>query len=135
MVDRIKISNCSKQHAFGWRSTHGKLYGNKDFFRFVVKQSRKWGYCYDPRQSVKHLYTECSYSQRLFACFDGKFKLSEKLSELEKLIGIDPLIERSFIMIKRLNILRKQLYDFNHQDIKFRWEMFLNQVDEIYIIE
>jgi hypothetical protein len=61
--------------------------------------------------------------------------LSEKLSELEKLIGIDPLIERNLIMIKCLNILRKQLYDFNHQDIKLRWEMFLNQVDEIYIIE
>jgi hypothetical protein len=38
-------------------------------------------------------------------------------------------------MIKCLNILRKQLYDFNHQDIMLRWEMFLNQVDEIYIIE
>jgi hypothetical protein len=49
-----------------------------------------------------------------------KFKLNEKLSELEKLIGIDPLIERSLIMIKRLNILRKQLYDFNHQVIKLR---------------
>jgi hypothetical protein len=61
--------------------------------------------------------------------------LSEKLSDLEKLIGMDPLIERSLIMIKRLNILREQLYDFNHQDIKLRWEMFLNQVDEIYIIE
>jgi hypothetical protein len=57
------------------------------------------------------------------------------LSELEKLIGIDTLIERSLIMIKRLNILRKQLYDFNHQDIKLRWEIFLNRVDEIYIIE
>jgi hypothetical protein len=61
--------------------------------------------------------------------------LSEKLSELEKLIGIDPLIERSLIMIKRLNILRKQLYDFNHQDIKLRLEMFINPMDEIYIIE
>ena len=61
--------------------------------------------------------------------------MSEKLSELEKLIGIDPLIERSLIMIKRLNILRKQLYDFKHQDIKLKWEMFLNRVDEIYIIE
>jgi hypothetical protein len=38
-------------------------------------------------------------------------------------------------MIKRLNILRNQLYDFNHQDIKLRWEMFRNQVDETYIIE
>jgi hypothetical protein len=38
-------------------------------------------------------------------------------------------------MIKRLNILRKQLYDFNHQYIKLRWEMFINRVDEIYIIE
>jgi hypothetical protein len=61
--------------------------------------------------------------------------LSEKLSELEKLIGIDPLIERSLIMIKLLNILRKKLYDFNHQDIKLRWEMFLPRVNEIYIME
>jgi hypothetical protein len=38
-------------------------------------------------------------------------------------------------MTKRLNILRKQVYDFNHQDIKLRWEMFLDQVDNIYIIK
>jgi hypothetical protein len=133
--DWIKISNYSKQQAFGWRSTHGKLYRNKEFFRCGVKQSGKCGYCDNPRQSVEHLYTECTYSQHLFACFERKFKLNEKLSELEKLIGMDPLMERSLIMIKRLNILRKQLYDFNHQDIKLRWEMFLNQVDEIYIIE
>jgi hypothetical protein len=78
---------------------------------------------------------KCTYSQHIFACFERKFKLNEKLSDLEKLFGIDPLIERSLIMIKRLNILRKQLYDFNHQDIKLRWEMFINRVDEIYIIE
>jgi hypothetical protein len=134
-VDRKNLSNYSKQRAFVWRSTHGKLYGNKHFFRFGVKLSGKCGYCDDPRQSVEHLYTECTYSQRLFACFERKYKLSEKLSELEKLIGMDPLIETSLIMIQRSNILRKQLYDFNHQDIKLRWEMFLNRVDEIYIIE
>jgi hypothetical protein len=105
------------------------------FFRFGVKQSGKCGYCDDPRQSVEHLYKECTYSQHLLACFERKFKLSEQLSKLEKLIGMDPLIERSLIMKKRLNILRKQLYDFNHQDIKLRWEMFINTVDEIYIIE
>jgi hypothetical protein len=104
----------------------GNCPATKTFSGLEVKQSGKCGYCDDPRQSVEHLYTECSYSQRLFACFGRKFKLSEKLSELEKLIGIDPLIERSVFMIKRLNILRKQLYDFNHQDIKLRWEMFLN---------
>jgi hypothetical protein len=81
---------------------------------------------HNPRQSVEHLYTKCTYSQRLFAYFKRKFKLSEKLSELKKLIVMDPLIERSLIMIKRLNILRKQLYDFDHQDIKLSWEMFLN---------
>jgi hypothetical protein len=48
---------------------------------------------------------------------------------------MDPKIERSLITIKRLNILKKQLYDFNHQDIKLRWEMYLNWVDEIYVIE
>jgi hypothetical protein len=78
---------------------------------------------------------KCTYLQHLFACFERKFKLNEKLSELEKLIGMDPSIERSLIMIKHLKILRKQLYDFNHQDIKRRWEMFLNRVDEIYIID
>jgi hypothetical protein len=85
-----------------------------------------------PRQSAEHLFTEWTYSQRLFACFERKFKLNEKLSELEKLIGIDPSIERSLITIKRLSILRKQLYDFNHQDIKLR---LINRVDEIYVIE
>jgi hypothetical protein len=65
---------------FGWRSKHGKLYGNKDFFRFGVKQSGKCGFCDNPRQSVENLYTECTYSQHLFACFEHKFKLNEKLS-------------------------------------------------------
>jgi hypothetical protein len=46
-----------------------------------------------------------------------------------------PSIERSLITIKRLSILRKTLYDFNHQDIKLRWEMFINRVDDIYVIE
>jgi hypothetical protein len=100
-----------------------------------MKQSGKCGYCEDHRQSVEHLYTECKYSHHIFACFERKFKLNEKLSELEKLIGMDPLIEQSLVMIKHLNILRKQLYDFNHQDIKLRWEIVLNRVDEIYIIE
>jgi hypothetical protein len=58
-----------------------------------------------------------------------------KVGGLEKLIGIDPRIERRLITIKRLSILRKQLFDFNHQDIKLRWEMFINRVDEIYVIE
>jgi hypothetical protein len=90
-VEQVKISNYSKQQAFGWRSTHGKLYGNKGFFRFGVKQSRTCGYCDDPRQSVEHLYTECTYSKRLFAVFECK-KLGGKLYHLEKLIGMDPSI-------------------------------------------
>jgi hypothetical protein len=98
-------------------------------------QSGKCGYCDDPRQSVEHLYTEYTYSQHLFACFERKFKLCEKLSELEKLIGIDPSIERSLIMIKHLNIVRKQLYDFYHQYIKLRWEIFQNRVDETFTIK
>jgi hypothetical protein len=38
-VDQIKISNYIKQLAFAWRSRHGKLYRNKEFFIFGVKQS------------------------------------------------------------------------------------------------
>jgi hypothetical protein len=59
--------------------------------------SGKCGYCDNPRQSAEHLFTECTYSQRLFACFERKYKLNKKLTELEKLIGIDPSIERSLI--------------------------------------
>jgi hypothetical protein len=70
-VDQVKISNYSKQQAFGWRSTHGKLHGNKDFFRFGLKQSEKCGYCDDPTKSVEHLYTECTYSSVYLHALNG----------------------------------------------------------------
>jgi phage gp16-like protein len=43
---------------------------NANAKRFGVKQSGKCGYCDNPRQSAEHLFTECTYSQRLFACFE-----------------------------------------------------------------
>ena len=39
-IDKTKISLYSRLQAFMWRSSHGKLYGNKDFYRMRIKDAR-----------------------------------------------------------------------------------------------
>ena len=59
-------------------------------------------------------------------------KLSEKLTDLEKIIGLDPKVERGKLITKKLGILRRLIYQCNHRDEKPRWEAFLDKVDVIY---
>ena len=57
-VDKAKVSIYSKQEAFQWRSTHGKLYGNRDFNRMHIKSSAKCTYCEEEQQTIIHLYAD-----------------------------------------------------------------------------
>ena len=66
---------------------------------------------------------------------EKQFKLNRKLSEKEKLLGVDPNIHMSKLLIKKLSILRRLIYQFNHRDEKLRWNMFLEVVDRTYTIE
>ena len=134
-IDKQKISTYSRQQAFQWRSTHGKLYGNKQFCGMKVKAKPDCGYCSEKSQTIDHLYLECPYTKQLFACFEKQFKLDRKLSGKEKLLGVDPSTQMSNLLKKKLSILRRLIYQFNHKDEKLRWNMFLETVDYTYVIE
>ena len=121
--------------SFDWRSSHGKLYANKNFKAMGIKDESKCTYCNEKSQSISHLYLECRATQNLFACFERKMKLTEKLTDLEKIIGIDPKVERGKLIMKKLGILRRLIYQCNHRDEKPRWEAFLDKVDVIYTYE
>ena len=54
---------------------------------------------------------------------------------MEKVIGIDPSCNREQLTLKKLNILRKCIYDHNHRDEEIVWEMVLHRIDRIYTIE
>jgi hypothetical protein len=71
----------------------------------------------------------------LFSNFEKQYKLENKLSECEKLIGFDTNIERSKLQLKQLNILRKCMYDAVHAQVILKWEEVLKSVDNMYIIE
>ena len=134
-IDKEKISIYSRQQAFQWRSTHGKLYGNKQYCGMKVKPIPDCSYCDEKSQSISHLYLECPYTKQLFACFEKQFKLNRKLSEKEKLLGVDPSTQMNRLLKKKLSILRRLIYQFNHKDEKLRWNMFLEAVDRVYTIE
>ena len=134
-VDRSKSSTYSRMQSFDWRSSHGKLYANKNFKAMGLKDESKCTYCNEESQSISHLYLECRTTQNLFACFERKMKLTEKLTDLEKIIGMDPKVERGKLIRKKLGILRRLVYQCNHRDEKPRWEAFLDKVDVIYTFE
>ena len=133
-IDKTKISLYSRLQAFMWRSTHGKLYGNKDYQRMRIKDDQKCHYCDEEVQTVAHLYLECKHTQKLFACFE-QFNKLDKLSRAEKIIGLDPQRQRKKIIIKKLNILRRAIHSFNHKDEVLRWGVYQDLVEKIYTIE
>ena len=100
-----------------------------------VKPKPDCSYCNEKSQTVEHLYLECPYTKQLFACFEKQFKLERKLSEKEKLLGVDPSTQMRKLLKKKLSILRRLIYQFNHKDEKLRWNMFLEAVDHTYVIE
>ena len=134
-LDKEKISIYSRQQSFHWRSTHGKLYGNKQYKGMGVKQNSECSYCNEKSQTIQHLFLDCAYTKQLFACFEKQFKMDRKLTDIEKLIGMDPNQYMSKILRKKLSILRRSIYQKNHKDEKLRWEMFLDIVEKVYVAE
>ena len=61
--------------------------------------------------------------------------MDRKLTDIEKLIGMDPNQYMSKILRKKLSILRRSIYQKNHKDEKLRWEMFLDIVEKVYVAE
>ena len=134
-IDKQKVSTFSKVQAFQWRSTHGKLYANKNFHAMGIKESPRCMFCEEESQSLTHLFLECSFIKKLYACFERQYNLEEKLTDLEKIIGVDPSRCRSKLISKKLAILRRMIYQNNHRDEKPRWGQFIDLVDRIYTIE
>ena len=121
--------------AFQWRSSHGKLFANKHFHAMGIKQTASCGYCEEESQSLGHLFLKCISIQQLFACFEKQFKLVDKLTDLEKIIGVDPTKSRPKLIMKKLSILRRMIYQSNHKDEKPRWGQFLDLIEKVYTYE
>ena len=134
LVDKQCFSTYSKAQAFQWRSTHGKLYANKHFKAMGIKESSRCSFCEEESQTLNHLFIDCQTVKNLFACFEKKYD-QEKISSLERLIGFDPEIKRSKLIMKKLSILRQIIYKCNHKEEKPRWDHFQDLVDRVYTYE
>ena len=73
----------------------------------VMKQSPKCENCDEESQSLSHLFLTCISTQQLYACFEKHFKLDNMLTDLEKLIGVDPSQHRPKLIVKKLTIFKK----------------------------
>ena len=134
-LDKEKVSIYSLQQSFHWRSTHGKLYGNKQYKGMGVKQNAECSYCDEKSQTINHLFLDCKYTKQLFACFEKQFKMDRKLTDIEKLIGMDPSEYMTKLLRKKLSILRRTIYQRNHKDEKLRWQEYLDTVERVYVAE
>jgi hypothetical protein len=122
---KINLSNLYIQacmESFQWRSAHGKLYTRRDLVRFNHIQEANCIYCYEPQQTIDHLYTECGRAQILFKNFEKHYKLDTELTWCEKMIGMDTSVPRHKATHKRLGILRKLIYSCNHKGRVPRWQ-------------
>jgi hypothetical protein len=61
--------------------------------------------------------------------------LSVKLTETEKRIGLDNNSDRSRIINKKINVLRKCIYDAAHARVIPRWEQVVQNIDRLYVLE
>ena len=116
-----------------WKSTHGLLYTNKDYARFQIKNDNLC-HC-GAEQNLEHIMINCRRTKCLFANFERQYELTEKLSDCEKIMGIDPNVKRSTAFYKRLNILRRTILQFNFRDEVLRWEAVLDKIDQAYVQE
>ena len=51
------------------------------------------------------------------------------------MIGVDPTISRPKLILKKLSILRRMIYQCNHKDEKPRWGQFMELIEKIYTYE
>jgi hypothetical protein len=61
--------------------------------------------------------------------------LSVNLTETEKQIGLDNNSDRSHIINKKINVLRKIIYDAAHARVIPRWEHVVKNIDRLYVLE
>jgi hypothetical protein len=134
-VDKNLIFKESKMAAFQWRGYHGKLYGRRDLARFGYVQEAKCIYCLEQSQTIKHLYVACPRVNIPFKSFETHYNLEITLTECERLIGVDPGIVRSKGLLKRIGILRNEIYRSNHEGVVPSWEKMLFAVDRLYVLE
>jgi hypothetical protein len=135
IVDSLKLFSISSMQAFNWRSTHGKLYAKSDLFRFNYVIDAMCDFCNHPKQNISHIYTKCPPIQYLFDCFNHEYKVSPALSDTEKEIGVDTNHPRTKLLLKRLSICRKYLYDCIHAGCHPKWDEVLNRIDQVYVLE
>jgi hypothetical protein len=130
-VDSQKLFTESYMLAFLWRSTHGKLYGRSDLYRFGYTQDETCDNCNHPRQTTEHLFLECPPVLILITQFEDHLGLSVNLTETEKQIGLDNNSDRSYIINKKINVLRKCIYDAANARLIPRWEHVVKTIDRL----
>jgi hypothetical protein len=101
--------------------------------RFGYTQEANCTYCYEPKQTIKHLYTECGRTQILFKNFEKHYKLDTELTWCKKIIGIYTNVPRQKATHKKLGILRKLIYSCNHDGRVPRKGDMLVDVDRQYV--
>ena len=132
-LDRTKLFISTKYESFCWRSLHGLIYTNRDYKRFGVKEDEKCQ-CGEV-QNLTHLMVDCQKSKKLFANFQVQFCLKDKLTDCEKMMGIDPTMTRTKAVLKKLTILRNAIIMSNYRDEVLRWETVLEKIDKCYVSE
>ena len=132
-LDRTKLFISTKYESFCWRSLHGLIYTNRDYKRFGVKQDEKCQ-CGEV-QNLTHLMVDYQKSKNLYANFQVQFGLKEKLTDCEKMMGIDPTKTRTKAVLKKLAILRNAIIMSNYRDEVLRWETVLEKIDRCYVSE
>jgi hypothetical protein len=84
---------------------------------------------------VEHLFTECPRTQIIFKNFEQQYCIKASLTKCEKMTGVDTNMKRENILHKRLGIMRKNIYDCNHNGTVPRWENMLRAIDRVYVLE
>jgi hypothetical protein len=134
-VDTQKLFMESSMMAFQWRSSHGKLFGRSNLYKFNYVADQICDLCGAEKQNIEHIYLQCPRIQSLFKNFERHLLLTVPLSEPEKLIGLDKISARTKLVNKKLGVLRKCVYDAIHAQVTPRWEQVLKQIDHIYVLE
>jgi hypothetical protein len=79
-IDLMKLYIQACMESFQWRSALRKLYARQDLVRFGYTQEANCIYCYEPQQTIEHLYTDCGRTQILFKNFKKHYKLDTELT-------------------------------------------------------
>jgi hypothetical protein len=135
IVDSLKLFSISSMQAYIWRSTHGKLFAKSYLFRFNYVVDAMCDLCNYSKQIISHIYTKCPPIPYLFDHFNYEYKVSPAISDGEKEIGVDTNYPRTKLLLKRLSICQKYLYDCIHAGCHPKWEEVLSRIDQVYVLE